>query len=75
MAISWADTPLGESSAATMVHVVNLVKLTIKMMNFCVGLFSYLGNSLGITLVLKHPSFSRCIPPHRTTAGFSLKTA
>jgi hypothetical protein len=58
MAISWADTPLGESFSATMVHVVNSVKLTMRMMNFCVPQFSYFGNSLGMTLMLKRPSFS-----------------
>jgi hypothetical protein len=58
MAISWADTPLGESSAATMAHVVSSAKLIKKMMDSYVALFSYLGNSLGITLILKHPSSS-----------------
>jgi hypothetical protein len=58
MAISWADIPLGESFSATMVHVVNPVKLTVRMMNFCVAQFSYFGNSLGMTLMLKRPSSS-----------------
>ena len=40
---------------ATMVHAVNSVKL-IKMMDSCVAQFSYFGNSLGMTLMLKHPS-------------------
>ena len=57
MAISWAETPICESSVATMVHAVNSVKLT-KMMDSCVAQFSYFGNSLGMTLMLKHPSSS-----------------
>ncbi len=43
-----------------MVHAVNSVKL-IKMMDSCVAQFSYFGNNLGMTLILKHPSSSSAV--------------
>ena len=39
-----------------MVHAVNSVKLTKRMMDSCVAQLSYIGNNLGMTLMLKQPS-------------------
>ena len=68
MAISWAETPIYESSVATMVNAVNSVKL-IKMMDSCVAQFSYFGNSLGMTLMLKHPSSSNAVDWQNSQRG------
>jgi hypothetical protein len=56
MAISWVDTPLCESSVATMVRAVNSVELNQWMMDSCAAQFSYFGNNLGMTPMLKPPS-------------------